>query len=264
MNTESVLEKLFPQGYDTVRKSGVITGRALVGSSELSILGTVSGSSLNESTALTLSRSVLQTVRDASKRPMLFLVDWCSEVDDGNLDLRELTRSLAHLASCVDLARRSGFPSISIAVGDAAGSAYLSYGLMADRAFAIADASVRFMGLAAIAEATSLSHELLTQFAVRSPIIAPGVENYWRIGALDAVWSHPTPLLLKNAIEDISDSRDRRSAQGVLRGGRTEAARIAATVNWSWSAFSPEPAETPCKKPCFFRRLRPDYSALSE
>ena len=144
-------------------------------------------------------------------------------------------RDRAHLAQCVDLARRQGHPSLSLVTANAVSGGFLSFGLMADRCYALADAQVRVMDLKAMARVTKIAHERLLELAISSPISAPGAENYRRMGGIEAIWERPTAELLEAALGQgaRADERteDRRIALGAERGGRNLAAGILQSVD---------------------------------
>jgi len=135
---------------------------------------------------------------------------------------------LAHLAGCIDLARRKGHPMLSLVYAEAVSGGYLSFGLMADRAYALADAQLRVMDLRAMARVTKIAHERLVALAAESPVFAPGAENYLRMGGVHAIWSEPSAELLEQAIAELKANsqlreRDLRNEVGAERGGRRHA-----------------------------------------
>ena len=142
-----------------------------------------------------------------------------------------LNGSLAHLAQCVDLARRQGHPSLSLVTANAVSGGFLSFGLMADRCYALADAQVRVMDLKAMARVTKIAHERLLELAISSPIFAPGAENYRRMGGIEAIWDQPSAELLEAALEQRARVDDQRIALGAERGGRNLAAAILLTID---------------------------------
>lgn len=144
-----------------------------------------------------------------------------------------LNSTLAHLAECVDLARRLGHASISLVTEQAVSGGFLAFGLMVDRTYALADAQVRVMDLKAMARVTKIAHERLVELAGNSPIFAPGPENYLRMGAIQAIWEAPSASLLEAALRELSAAAapdDQRMVIGLQRGGRRLAANVAAAV----------------------------------
>jgi malonate decarboxylase gamma subunit len=165
----------------------------------------------------------------------LFLVDTSGQALLRHEELIGLNTYLAHVAACVDLARRSGFPSLSLVYGEAVSGGYLSLGLMADRAYALGEAQIRVMDLKAMARVTKIAHEQLVALSAQSPVFAPGAENYARMGALTAIWPRPSAALLDAALAELlrnadAATVDRRLDDGYARGGRLLAAPVVAAV----------------------------------
>jgi malonate decarboxylase gamma subunit len=160
----------------------VITGVAQTAQGPVAVLGTTDAAAIDHAMALALSGYILDTLEQHPGRPLVFLVDTCGQALSRSQELLCLNGSLAHLAQCVDLARRQGHPSLSLVTANAVSGGFLSFGLMADRCYALADAQVRVMDLKAMARVTKIAHERLLELAISSPIFAPGAENYRRMG----------------------------------------------------------------------------------
>lgn len=172
--------------------------------------------------ALAMAGHILH-VLDGAPRPFVFLVDTSGQALRRHEELIGLNAYLAHLACTVDVARRSGFPSVSIVYGEAVSGGYLSLGLMANRAYALGNAQIRVMDLHAMARVTRLPHDQLQQLARESPVFAPGADNYVKMGALSAIWAEPTAALMSDALAEVmreSSRADGRLAAGHERGGR--------------------------------------------
>ena len=110
---------------------------------------------------------------------------------------------------------------------------FLSFGLMADKTYALADAQVRVMDLKAMARVTKIAHERLVELAGSSPTFAPGAENYQRMGAIEAIWPAPSASLLEAALANqaaAGPATDGRMASGRARDGRRLAADVVAAV----------------------------------
>lgn len=235
MNLQTVLDALFPLGHRVQLAGQVLTGEASTEQGTVAVLGTTDAAAIDHRMALALSGFVLETIEQHPGRPLLFLVDTSGQALSRSQELLCLNGSLAHLAQCVDLARRQGHRSISLVTANAVSGGFLSFGLMADRAYALADAQVRVMDLRAMARVTKIDHERLVKLAEASPIFAPGAENYRRMGAIDAIWPAPDAGLLAEALAQ-ADAVDRRMAVGAARGGRQQAEGVARTVQTAAAA----------------------------
>lgn len=233
MMLDDILDALFPAGHNVAVTGPVIAGEAITGNGPVAALGTTDAAAIDHAIALALARQVLDTVARHPGRPIVFLVDTSGQALSRHQELLGLNGSLAHLAQCVDLARRRGHPSLSLVTANAVSGGFLSFGLMADRTYALASAQVRVMDLKAMARVTKIPHEHLVELAGSSPIFAPGAENYQCMGAIEAIWEAPSTARLDAALAELVGAparEDGRMAAGLQRGGRSLAARIAAAV----------------------------------
>jgi malonate decarboxylase gamma subunit len=233
MSLNDILDSLFPAGHAVDVANSVITGQAQTAQGTVAVLGTTDAAAIDHAMALALADFVLDTIEQHPGRPLVFLVDTSGQALSRSQELLCLNGSLAHLASCVDLARRQGHASLSLVTANAVSGGFLSFGLMADQAYALADAQVRVMDLRAMARVTKIAHERLVELAATSPIFAPGAESYVRMGGIEAIWPGPSASLLESALtaaRQAAPASDRRMDGGLLRGGRQLAAGIVQAV----------------------------------
>jgi len=234
MSLNDILDSLFPAGHAVAVANSVITGQAQTAQGPVAVLGTTDAAAIDHAMALALSAFILDTIERHPGRPLVFLVDTCGQALSRSQELLCLNGSLAHLAQCVDLARRQGHASLSLVTANAVSGGFLSFGLMADQAYALADAQVRVMDLRAMSRVTKIAHERLLELAAASPIFAPGAENYRRMGGIEAIWPTPSAERLAGALAaagQAGPAGDRRMASGQRRGGRQLAAGIAEAVH---------------------------------
>jgi malonate decarboxylase gamma subunit len=234
MDVRELLDALFPLGHEVAVDGPFVHGTARTRVAEaVEVVGTAEAVAVDAALALALSARILAAL-SGPPRPFVFLVDTSGQALKRHQELIGLNAYLAHVAQCVDLARRSGFPSLSLVYGEAVSGGYLSLGLMADRAYALGKAQIRVMDLAAMARVTRLPLEQLQKLAKDSPVFAPGAENYARMGALHAIWPEPSAALLDDALADLlRDAEagiDRRIELGHQRGGRLLAQPTATAV----------------------------------
>jgi len=234
MDIHALLATLFPNGHEVAVDGALVHGTATTAAAaSVVVVGTAAAVAIDAAIALALAGRILAAL-EGPPRPFVFLVDTSGQALKRHEELIGLNAYLAHVASCVDLARRSGFPSLSLVYGQAVSGGYLSLGLMADRAYALAEAQIRVMDLKAMARVTRIPLEQLQKLARESPVFAPGAENYARMGALQAIWAVPTAALFEAALTDLlrdaPASRDTRVGLGHQRGGRLLAEPAAATV----------------------------------
>jgi malonate decarboxylase gamma subunit len=233
MKLNNLLDALFPAGHTVTVTDQTLTGTATTAAGPVTVLGTMDGAAISHDIALRLADCILQTIESAPGRPLVFLVDTSGQALSRQQELLCLNGSLAHLAQCVDLARRQGHASVSLVNEQAVSGGFLSFGLMVDRTYALADAQVRVMDLKAMARVTKIAHERLMELASNSPIFAPGAESYRRMGAIEAIWEAPSAQLLETALVELAKGAglaDQRMTVGLARGGRYLAADVTAAV----------------------------------
>ncbi|MFX7747915.1 biotin-independent malonate decarboxylase subunit gamma, partial [Acinetobacter baumannii] len=80
------------------------------------------------------------------------------------------------------------------------------------------EATIRVMGLPAMARITKVPEERLTELAKSTPVFAPGPENYLRRGGVAAIWNGDLAKALADALAQ-DRSGDTRAATGLERGG---------------------------------------------
>lgn len=228
MSLTTLLDTLFPAGHQVHIEGHWLAGTATTAGGPVTVLGTTDAAAIDHAIALSLAQQVLDIIASHPGRPLVFLVDTQGQALSRAQELLCLNGSLAHLAACIDLARRRGHVSLSLVTGEAVSGGYLSFGLMADRAYALASAQVRVMDLKAMARVTKIDHARLLELAASAPTFAPGAENYQRMGAIEAIWPTPSPDLLDAALADLraTPQSDGRMQLGQDRAGRKQAAHI--------------------------------------
>jgi malonate decarboxylase gamma subunit len=172
---------------------------------------------------------VLDTVREHPGRPIVLLVDTSGQRLSRRDELLGVNGYMAHLAKCLELARRSGNRTLGLVYGEAVSGGFLATSLLADVCYALPEAEIRVMNLPAMARVTKIPLERLQELSKTSAVFAPGVENYHRMGAIRALWdgdlaAHPEAALAE------AEEGDRRRLDGEARGGRTLARTVADRV----------------------------------
>ena len=168
---------------------------------------------------------MLEVVREHPGRPILMLVDTQGQRLSRRDELLGINGYLAHLAKCLELARRRGHRLLGLVYGEAVSGGFLASGMMADTSYALPEAQIRVMDLPAMARVTKIPLERLTELSATSPVFAPGVDNYVRMGAVEAVWEGDLAACLAEALAAPA-SGDRRRAAGEERQGRTLARAV--------------------------------------
>ena len=219
MDWKKLAATLFPQGHSIVEKDDFLCGSAQADEQTVAVIGTTAHTPIGVEIALAQAKAILQTVRDYPGRPILMLIDTQGQRLRHRDEMLGINSYMAHLGKCVDLARRKGHKIIGLVYDQALSGGFITSGLMADACYALPDATIRVMGLPAMARITKVSEELLTELAQSNPVFAPGPENYLRMGGLQAIWEGDLAAKLRTALAEPAND-DQRSALGLERGGR--------------------------------------------
>jgi malonate decarboxylase gamma subunit len=115
---------------------------------------------------------------------------------------------------------------------------FITSGLMADACYALPDATIRVMGLPAMARITKVPEERLFELAATNPVFAPGPVNYLRMGGLQEIWSGDLAAQLAQALAS-SHGGDLRSLLGQARGGRKLAQRVIDSILTNSDVLAP-------------------------
>jgi malonate decarboxylase gamma subunit len=223
-------DKLFPAGHQVVLRGELVHGTANTPHATVAVLGTANRAAIGVDLAFALASKVLDVVRMHPKRPIVMLVDTQGQKLSRRDELLGNAGYLAHLSKCFEVARQRGHRLLSIVHGEAVSGGYLALGMIADHCFALQDAQIRVMALPAMSRITQIPLERLEELCRTSAIFAPGVENYQKLGALEAVWSDADlPQALDRALLATSEG-DTRAARGAERGGRTAAHAVVGSV----------------------------------
>jgi malonate decarboxylase gamma subunit len=176
--------------------------------------------------AFRMAGAVLGIVRDHPGRPILLMVDTQGQRLSRRDELLGINGYMAHLAKCLQLARNAGHKIIGVVYSEAVSGGFLATSLLADRCYAVPEAQVRVMNLPAMSRITKIPLERLEELSKTSPVFAPGVQNYLKMGAIHALWDGDLSQPLAEAL-DAPCEGDRRRQWGEERGGR----RLARTVS---------------------------------
>jgi malonate decarboxylase gamma subunit len=219
MDSKKLADMLFPEGHAIVEQDDFLCGSAQVGGQAVAVIGTTGHTPIGVEIALAQAKAILRTVREHPGMPILMLIDTQGQRLRHRDEMLGINSYMAHLGKCVDLARRNGHKIIGLVYDQALSGGFITSGLMADACYALPDATIRVMGLPAMARITKVPEELLTELAKANPVFAPGPENYLRMGGLESIWEGDLAAHLQAALARQSDG-DQRSALGLRRGGR--------------------------------------------
>lgn len=229
MQIEALLNRLFPAGHAVKIKGDVVTGFASTPRGEIAVLGTTNHLAIGVEAALELAAFVLNVVKENPGCPVLMLVDTQGQRMSKQEEMLGINGYLAHLLKSLELARQQGHRLLSLVYAEGVSGGFLSFGLMADEIHALPEARVRVMNLPAMARITKLPLEMLQALSESSPAFAPGVENFYRLGGVQSIWSHALDDQLARAL-DRPNMGDHRRQDGLARGGRNRAWPVSQAV----------------------------------
>lgn len=232
MKLTDLLDQLFPQGHQVRVDGDVLQGSATTEAGEVAVIGTTDHAYIGVEIALVLAGHVLDIVRHHPGQPIVMLVDTHGQRLAHHDELLGINGYLAHLGKCLELARTRGHKLVSLVYSEAVSGGFLAFGLMADEIHALADAQVRVMNLAAMARITKIPLERLEELSKVSPVFAPGVENYLKMGGVHSVWEGDLARQLVAALRREAGP-DRRRELGSERHGRETAQKVAHRVRES-------------------------------
>ena len=219
MDWNALAQRLFGSGHRIRRDGDLLHGEVKFDGEPLTVIGTTNHAPIGVRLALAQARVVLDTATHHPGRPILLLIDTQGQQLRRRDELLGINRAMAHLGMAIDLARRRGHRVLGLVYDQALSGGFITSGLMADACHALPDATIRVMGLPAMARITKVPEELLTKLAQSNPVFAPGPENYLRMGGLESIWSGDLAAHLRAALAQPSGG-DQRSALGLQRGGR--------------------------------------------
>jgi malonate decarboxylase gamma subunit len=229
MNWQTVADALFPQGHRIVERNNFLSGEAQVGGQTVTVIGTTAHTPIGVEIALAQATAILDTVRQHPGRPIVIMVDTEGQRLRRRDEMLGINSYMAHLGKCVELARRRGHRIVGLVYDQALSGGFITSGLIADACYALPDATIRVMGLPAMARITKVALERLEQLAEDNPVFAPGAENYRRMGGVADIWHGDLAVALEQAIAQAGPD-DRRAELGLARGGRKLSFRVAQAV----------------------------------
>lgn len=130
----------------------------------------------------------------------------------------------AHLLKCLHLARQNGNKIITLIYNQAIGGSFIAFGMMADRIYALKTAKLAVMWLEGMSKVTKIDIDVLRKISETSPVFAPGVENFKKLGGLHQILDlDEVSQQLLLTLKEPNISHDNRAELGKQYGGRKEA-----------------------------------------
>ena len=224
-----IASQLFPQGHTITESADFLSGTAEVGGVTISVVGTTAHTPIGVEIALRQAQAVLETIRAFPQRPLLLMVDTQGQRLRHRDEMLGINSYMAHLGKCLELARQLGHRIIALVYDQALSGGFITSGMMADACYALPAATIRVMGLPAMARITKVPEERITELAKDNPVFAPGPLNYERMGGVEAVWEGGLATQLQSALAHANPV-DQRIATGATRGGRSMAQKVVNAV----------------------------------
>ena len=162
MDAKTLLERLFPGGCDVAFDGIYFSGTGHCAGTDVAVIGTVDNTPIGIELAFRMAGEVLEVVRHHPGRPILLLVDTQGQRLSHRDELLGINGYMAHLAKCLDLARRSGHRILGLVYSHAVSGGFLASSMLADTCYALPEAEIRVMNLPAMARVTKIPLERLT------------------------------------------------------------------------------------------------------
>jgi malonate decarboxylase gamma subunit len=229
VDAKILLDRLFPQGHSISFDGVYFSGEGKTPRGPAAVIGSIDAAPIGVELAFQMAGEVLRIVRDHPARPILLLVDTQGQRLSRRDELLGINGYMAHLAKCLQLARNNGHKIIGLVYSQAVSGGFLASSLLADRCYALPEAEVRVMNLPAMSRITKIPLERLEELSATSPVFAPGVANYLRMGAIHALWEGDLAEKLVEAL-DAPTTEDQRRQCGEERGGRLLARKVSERV----------------------------------
>jgi malonate decarboxylase gamma subunit len=229
MDAPTLLSHLFPEGHQIQTNGLFFSGQATAQGMKVAVIGSIDAAAIGVELAFQMAGEVLAIVRRHPGRPIILLVDTMGQRLTRRDELLGINAYMAHLAKCLELARNQGHKVIGLVYSQAVSGGFLASSLLADRCYALPEAEIRVMNLPAMARITKIPLERLEQLSQSSPVFAPGVENYRKMGAITDVWQGDLAACLVDALAEAGKDDNRRRL-GAERQGRNLAEAVSERV----------------------------------
>ena len=230
ISLKQLLDKCFDSSQ-TKTEQQIVFGVGNIKETRFNIVGTIEDTSFGVDEAMEMANRILEIVRKKNTDPIVLLTN----VTGQKLSVRDewlgMYAYFAHLLKCLHLARQNGNKIITLIYNQAIGGSFIAFGMMADRIYALKNTQLAVMWLEGMAKVTKIDIDFLRKISETSPVFAPGVDNFKKLGGLHQVLDLDEvseQLILTLQEKDIT--RDNRAELGKKYGGRTKAYDIIHTI----------------------------------
>ncbi|TCR73389.1 biotin-independent malonate decarboxylase subunit gamma [Rhizobium sp. BK376] len=232
MIVKDLADRLFPDGHSITFENEFFYGAGSLQEKQISIIGTRERALIGVDLALRIASQIVVVMRDHPGSTILLLIDTAGQKMSRRDELLGLNGYIAHVAKCLEVARRRGHKILGLVSGEAVSAGFLSTSMLADACYALPGAEVRVMNLKAMSRVTKIPVERLELLSERSPVFAPGVSNYFAMGAIAEIWDGDLSTALVEALGADLGSADRRRQYGEERRGRSLAKIVSDRVRY--------------------------------
>lgn len=170
------MDRLLPEGFETVIGEGIVRGVRLRAGREITITGIIGGSPLSAIACWMLAESIITSVRTRPERPIVILYDSPGHATTRSDEALLLSEYLVHLAETVQWAGAQGVAVSVWILGEASGGGYVALTAACCGVLALPGASIRVLPQAAVASILD-----------DAPADRGGAERWRALGLVDRV-----------------------------------------------------------------------------
>jgi malonate decarboxylase gamma subunit len=230
MTLQHLLSGLF-SASQTQRHNHIVFGTGFIKETRFNLIGTEEGTSFGVDEAMEMAQQVLSLVQTNNKDPIILLTDVIGQKLSVRDEWLGMYAYFAHLLKCLHLARQQGNKLFSVVYNQAIGGSFIAFGLMADRIIALKNTQLAVMWLEGMAKVTKIDIEVLRSISQTSPVFAPGVDNFKKLGGIHEVLElNEVPNYLLMCLQEPDLALDNRAQLGKYYGGRTLAYDLMQTI----------------------------------
>jgi malonate decarboxylase gamma subunit len=212
-------------------QNNIVFGTGMIKETRFNIIGTIEDTSFGVDEAMEMAKRVLHLIQKNNKDPIILLADVIGQKLSVRDEWLGMYAYFAHLLKCLHLARQNGNKLISVVYNQAIGGSFIAFGMMADRVIALKNTQLAVMWLEGMAKVTKIDIEVLRSLSKTSPVFAPGVENFKKLGGIHEVLElQEVPTYILTVLEEPNTNLDDRAQLGKKYGGRTKAYDIIQTI----------------------------------
>jgi len=220
LKLQDLIDHIFTQPKIQI-KDNVVFGTGFIKDIQFNILGTIENTQFGVDEAIEMAKHVLGIVQSNHQAPIILLTNVIGQKLSVRDEWLGMYAYYGHLLKCLHLARKKGHPIISMIYNQAIGGSFIAFGLMADRIFALKDTQLAVMWLEGMAKVTKIDIEVLRRISETSPVFAPGVENFKKLGGIhEVITLEQAPQQILAALQEKNLQQDNRAELGKKYGGR--------------------------------------------